>query len=165
MEVDTAADDELIWRFSEDGKYSTSNAYMLFFAANIPFPCADAIWKSKAPPRCKFFMWLAVHQRCLTADNLQRRGWPNTATCQLCLSAPETCTHLFAHCPFSVAVWLRLRSWTMADFLVPGPNFTTTEDWWLQVRKQVPKIYRRDFDTVTILVHWKIWKERNVRIF
>jgi hypothetical protein len=53
----------------------------------------------------------------------------------------------------------------MADFPVPGPNFTSTEDWWLQVRKQVPKIYRRDFDTVTILVHWKIWKERNVRIF
>jgi hypothetical protein len=50
-------------------------------------------------------------------------------------------------------------------FPVPGPNFTSTEDWWLLVRKQVPKIRRRDFDTVVILVHWRIWKERNSRIF
>jgi hypothetical protein len=28
-----------------------------------------------------------------------------------------------------------------------------------------PKNLRRDFDTVAILVHWRLWKERNARIF
>lgn len=29
----------------------------------------------------------------------------------------------------------------------------------------MPKIWSRDFDTVVILVHWRIWKERNSRMF
>jgi hypothetical protein len=146
-------DDKLIWMFSADGCFSTSSAYNLFFAANIHFPCAKAIWKSKAPPRCKFFMWLAVHRRCLTADNLERRGWPCTTTCQLCLSESETCTHLFVHCSFAAQVWQQIRSWTAADFPIPSDHFTSTEDWWLQVRKYAPKSIRRDFDAVVILVH------------
>jgi hypothetical protein len=62
-------------------------------------------------------------------------------------------------------VWRKLRTWSAATFRAPGPSFHTTEDWWLKARKQVPKPLRRDFDTVVILVHWKIWKERNARIF
>jgi hypothetical protein len=95
----------MVCKHTVDGEFSTSSAYGLFFAANIRFPCANTIWKSKAAPRCKFFMWLAVHRRCLTADNLQRWGWPNNATCELCLAAPETCTHLFVHCSFATQVW------------------------------------------------------------
>lgn len=157
--------DTLVWYHSGDGRYSTSSAYSLFFAANKRFPCAKPIWKSKAPARYKFFMWLAVHQRCLTADNLQRRGWPNSGSCQLCQADAETCAHLFVHCSFSIQVWRMIRVWSSAMFLVPGSRFTSTEDWWLVARKQVPKARRRDFDTVTILIHWRIWKERNSRIF
>jgi hypothetical protein len=62
-------------------------------------------------------------------------------------------------------VWLHIRAWAVADFPVPSPSFATTEDWWVQVRKRVPKHVRRDFDTVVILVNWKLWKERNSRIF
>jgi hypothetical protein len=144
--------DSMVWRHSVDGSFSTAGAYSLFFAANIRFPCANAIWKSKATPRCKFFMWLVVHQRCLTADNLQRRGWPNTATCQLCLAAPETCTHLFLHCPFSIQLWQVVKDWARADFPSPDAS-SSTEEWWLLVRKRAPKSVRRDFDAVVILVH------------
>lgn len=58
-----------------------------------------------------------------------------------------------------------IRSWTNADFPTPSPAFASTEEWWLQVRKRAPKHLRRDFDTVVILVHWKLWKERNIRTF
>jgi hypothetical protein len=33
------------------------------------------------------------------------------------------------------------------------------------VRKWAPKTLRRDFDAVVILVHWRIWKEHNSRVF
>jgi hypothetical protein len=62
-------------------------------------------------------------------------------------------------------VWHRFRSWTKEDFPTPSNIFRGTEDWWLTARKRAPKTLRRDFDTVTILVHWRIWKERNARIF
>jgi hypothetical protein len=165
VRLSTGTDDTLVWCHSSYGTFSTSSAYSLFFAANKCFPCARPIWKSKAPARCKFFMWLVVHGRCLTADNLQRRGWPNSTTCQLCQSEDETCAHLFIQCRFTTKVWRKIRSWASTRIPLPGQNFANTEDWWLLARKQVPKVRRRDFDTVVVLAHWRIWKERNSRIF
>jgi hypothetical protein len=157
--------DEAVWRCTKDGNFSVSSAYRLFFIANKEFACAKPIWKSKAPMRCKFFMWLAVHKRCLTADNLARRGWPHNPVCSLCQSVGENCTHLFVHCRFTRQVWCRVRAFSGAIFPVPGVAFQSTEHWWIVARKRAPKNLRRDFDTVAILVHWRIWKERNARIF
>jgi hypothetical protein len=151
--------DVAVWRCTKDGSFSVRSAYKLFFIANTKFVCAGPIWKSKATMRCKFFMWLVVHKRCLTADNLARRGWPHDPTCPLCQSAGEDCTHLFVHCRFSHQVWCRVQAWSGAIFPVPSKL------WWLAARKRAPKNLRRDFDTVVILVHWRIWKERNARIF
>jgi hypothetical protein len=39
------------------------------------------------------------------------------------------------------------------------------KDWWLTARKRAPKNHRRDFDTVAIMVNWRLWEERNARIF
>jgi hypothetical protein len=101
--------------------------------------------------KCKFFMWLAVHRRCLTADNLERRGWYHSAVCSLCSSANENCTHLFVHCRYTLQVRLRLRNWANADFPIPGIRFQTTEEWWLMAKKLAPKKVRRNFDTTSIL--------------
>ncbi|TVU34142.1 hypothetical protein EJB05_15971, partial [Eragrostis curvula] len=37
--------------------------------------------------------------------------------------------------------------------------------WWLRSRKRVPKRLRPGFDTLLILVAWRIWNERNNRVF
>jgi hypothetical protein len=34
-------------------------------------------------------------------------------------------------------------------------------EWWLVARKQVPKLGRKRFDSLTLLVRWSLWKERN----
>uniref|UniRef100_A0ACD5TYV8 Uncharacterized protein n=1 Tax=Avena sativa TaxID=4498 RepID=A0ACD5TYV8_AVESA len=115
--------------------------------------------------RCRFFMWLVAHKRCLTANNLARRGWPHNTSCPLCIVASEDCTHLFMHCHFTKHVWERVRTWSRANFPIPDDTFGSTNKWWLMARKRAPKSMRRDFDTVVILVHWTIWKERNSRIF
>lgn len=137
----------------------------MFFMANVRFACNKPIWKSKAPPRCKFFMWLVGHQRCLTADNLQRRGWPSNTTCPLCLAESENCTHLFVHCRFTQHLWRLFKLSTREHFITLDQNFNNTEDWWLKATSEVPKQACRNFDTVTILLHWRIWKELNARIF
>jgi hypothetical protein len=110
-------------------------------------------------------MWLVVHRRCLTADNLRRRGWPHTSSCPLCQVADEDCNHLFVHCRFTQQVWGRVRTWSKAAFPIPGDAHHNTEGWWLDARKRAPKNLRRDFDTMAILVHWRVWKERNARVF
>ena len=45
-----------------------------FFVGSIHFEPAKRVWKSWAPPRCKFFIWLASLNRCWTTDRLARRG-------------------------------------------------------------------------------------------
>jgi hypothetical protein len=75
-----------------------------------------------------------------------------------------TCSSI-APSPLPCGIASSLKAWSKAMFIIPGPTLLDTEDWWLRTRKQVPKKHRRDFDTVTILLHWKIWKERNSRIF
>ena len=157
--------DRLVWRLTGDLNFSVSSAYGMFFAANMRFACHKPIWKSKAPPRCKFFMWLVIHTRCLTADNLQRRGWPSNDVCPLCLLVVENCKHPFLLCRFTQQVWSRFRDWTRAQFSIPDDHFDSSESWWINTRKEIPKSARRNFDTITILIHWRIWKERNTRIF
>lgn len=159
--LDESQQDAVVWRFETGDEFSTSSAYHLFFAPNQDFGC-----ESKAPPRLKFFMWLVVHGRCLTADNLERRGWPNQGACVLCGAAQESCTHLFVHCHcrFATEVWLRFHDWLGTSFPIPACVNRCTKDW-LHARKAAPKQLRRDFDMVVILVHRCIWKERNARIF
>jgi hypothetical protein len=58
-----------------------------------------------------------------------------------------------------------MKSWTAGDIQIPNPSFKSTKERWVHVRKRVPKNLSRDFDKLTILVHWKLWKERNSRLF
>ena len=64
-----------------------------------------------------------------------------------------------------LTVWSRFRDWTRAQFSIPDDHFDSSESWWINTRKEIPKSARRNFDTITILIHWRIWKERNARIF
>jgi zinc-binding in reverse transcriptase len=61
------------------------------------------------PNKVKKFLWILVHNRLNSAQNLQRKGWLATATCVMCSnSSPETALHLFHDCPFAAQLLLRL---------------------------------------------------------
>lgn len=82
---------------------NTFNKYQVFFVEVNNCQVATIapwkkIWKSWAPPRCKFFMWLAENGRCRTADRLARRNLPHPQACPLCDQAEETIDHLLVSC-------------------------------------------------------------------
>lgn len=52
-----------------------------------------------------------------------------------------------------------------ASFPIPAADDKGTEDWWLHARKAAPKQIIKGIDAVVILLHWRLWKERNARIF
>ena len=73
--------DAISWRWTASGIYSMASAYRCqFVGAVAPFRVAK-IWKAHTEQKCKFFAWLAVHGKLLTADNLAIRGWPNDPIC------------------------------------------------------------------------------------
>ena len=59
---------------------------------------ASMVWKAWAPPKLKFFAWLALQDRIWTADRLEKRGWPNCGPCPLCKREQEMGIHLFVKC-------------------------------------------------------------------
>ena len=52
-----------IWRLSSSGQYSAKLAYESFFKGSNLFAPWEKIWKSWAPPKCRFFMWLVAHNK------------------------------------------------------------------------------------------------------
>jgi hypothetical protein len=70
----------------------------------IYFPTTQ-VWQARTQPKCKFFAWLVLHNRALTADNMQRKNWHCNPTCQLCFCQPETSSHLLADSNFTEAFW------------------------------------------------------------
>jgi len=103
--------DEIAWKFSESGQFLTSSAYLAQFLGSISTNLNEIIWSAWAPPKCKFFSWLAVQDRIWTVDRLHARGWPHNPACVLCRRAPETGMHLFAECRFTRRIWVDISTW------------------------------------------------------
>jgi hypothetical protein len=100
--------DSHIWRLSPSGQYSSKSACENFFQGSISFSPWERIWKSWAPNKCKFFIWLAAHKRCWTADRLAKRNLPHPATCPFCDQADETIDHVLTNCVFARQFWFNL---------------------------------------------------------
>jgi hypothetical protein len=104
------SEDKHIWRLTTDGKYSGKSAYEGLFLGSTLFGPCDKIWKTWAPPKCRFFMWLVAHKRCWIADRLARRNLPHPAHCLMCDQETETIDHLLVHCVFAREYWYQFLS-------------------------------------------------------
>ena len=90
------------------------------------------IWKSWAPPRVKFFAWLAFRKRLWTADRRRRHGLEACGPCWLCDQEEETVDHLLVNCSFAKVIWWNTLSWMECPctFLEP----MTLQQWWSHTR-------------------------------
>jgi hypothetical protein len=109
--------DKHVWMHSSSGMFSKS-CYKAFFMGSISFEPRKRLWKSWAPPKCKFFLWLAIRNKCWTTDRL-RRGLQHPVVCVLCDQEQETVQHLLCICSFARQFW--------HDILFPLSLGTKTE--------------------------------------
>ena len=108
-------EDTLRWKWTSNGIYTASSAYAIQFQGSVCSYDAKAIWNARAEGKQKFFTWLAVQNKVLTANNLIKRGWPRNEICSLCDQAEETITHLCLHCPFVKEVWHLINLWQQQE--------------------------------------------------
>ncbi|WVZ68209.1 hypothetical protein U9M48_017172 [Paspalum notatum var. saurae] len=156
--------DNFCWRWTPDHQYSAASAYKSCFVGSTLLAGAKVVWKARVPPRVKFFAWLALQDRCWTAERRRRHGLQDSDSCALCDQAVSSMDHLLTKCSFSREVWFRcfdVLGWTHR---LPSPDLSFI-DWWLQARKGFDKRSKRGFDSVVLLTVWVIWKERNDRVF
>ena len=72
--LDEGVDDEIVWKLSPSGEYTTSSAYKAQLDDSTASKMKSAVWNNWAPPKHKFFAWLIIQDRVWTTDRLQRRG-------------------------------------------------------------------------------------------
>jgi hypothetical protein len=66
-------EDAITRKWTSNGQYTVASAYECqFHGATIQFP-AMSIWQAMSEPKCKFFTWLVMHDRVLTANNLMKK--------------------------------------------------------------------------------------------
>ena len=96
-------DDGLRWSLKKTGTFDIRSFYMaLRDSSTVVFPW-KSIWRTKAPRRACFFLWMAAWNKILTCDNLNKRGYTLTSWCCMCCSSGETVDHLLINCPMASA--------------------------------------------------------------
>ena len=103
--------DQLRWRWTTGGTYSAKSCYLATFQGSAASYAWKLIWKNWAPPRVKFWHWLADQDRCWTGDRLARHGLQHNPRCPLCDQAVETLHHLLLECPFARQTWHEILAW------------------------------------------------------
>jgi len=131
--------DIICWKWNADTRYSTSSAYSAFFIGQHPVPGTKVLRKARAPAKCKFFIWLVLHNRCWTADRRKRHGLQDDDSCALCSQSSETIDHLLVVCPFSRELWFCLFRKVGWEVVAPTVHEYALADWWITARKQIQK--------------------------
>lgn len=119
--------DRVIWRWTEDGRYSAKSAYSMMHAGSIVMPGYRLIWKTWAPLWVKIFLWLAMKRRHWTGDRRARHGLETREPCYLCDQGTETIDHIIAACPFSREVWFYFLRALRRPLLSLA---ATSRAWW-----------------------------------
>lgn len=160
----TDSQDELHWRWTANGEYTAKSTYSIQFSGSFTTVDSQVLWKAPMEGKHKFFAWLLVQSKILTADKLLLRNWNCNLLCALCTASLETADHLCLHCPFAMQVWSLATAWSENLIQLPPAN-CTTEDWWRLSLRALPKSKRRTKAALLIYFAWNIWKERNRRVF
>ncbi|CAL1394093.1 unnamed protein product [Linum trigynum] len=173
------AQDERIWSFEKNGKFSVRTAYRYWFKKNtekeihweevdveteeqgIEVEAYDPmnwkrLWKLIIPPKVKIFLWKLAHNILPTGKNLESRKRDASPNCPFC-GLEETQNHIFRECDWAVRIWkpTPLRNFFELDgTLSPG-------SWLCEIMEMV------DDDTLGQLgvLLWFMWFERNNQCF
>jgi hypothetical protein len=165
IQCDPDVEDQITWRWTQTGEYTTKSAYHIQFQGRTKTRNIGTIWKAKTEPKCRFFAWILLHRKILTASNLAKRGWPHDPQCKLCNTEAETPTHLCKDCLFTKAIWSQLTIWYNLQNLPSCESTISVNGWWKKCRLKIDKHSRPSFDGLIIYFWWNIWKERNRRTF
>jgi hypothetical protein len=157
-------EDKHFFRLAANEKFS-KEAYRGFFMGSSEFEPFHRIWKTWAPPKTKFFMWLVAHRKVWTADRLQKRGMDHPERCPLCDQDQETLDHMLIGCVFAREFWFKLLLQVNLQLLAPQSEDSAFLEWWRTLCTKVSGIARDGLNSLVILGVWTLWKQHNGCVF
>lgn len=161
--------DVLVWK-TNDGELSTflvGLAWDSIRPRGVQVPWFRVVWHTHAVPRHSVHLWLIMGRKLMTQDRL--RQWDvgesvnlNLLRCPLCRLQPDSHTHLFFECTYSMQVWNSVCP--LAGMQNEPPSWDTIIAWIQTISKRNSRksvVPRLVFDAASYLV----WQERNLRIY
>ncbi|KAG7543566.1 Endonuclease/exonuclease/phosphatase [Arabidopsis thaliana x Arabidopsis arenosa] len=138
------APDRRIWLASSDGNYTTKSGYTIAREEksdledqkeNEGCNWLEEVWRTKASPKAKLFLWKALVGAIPTGMQLVSRGMHLDSSCLRC-KEPESIYHLLFNCSFAQQVW----SLAPLVGLEEMPLFSEVHKGlsWLREKKQLP---------------------------
>jgi ribonuclease HI len=115
--------------------------------------------KLKCPLKGKIFLWLALYNKVLTWDNLQKRRRNEPGRHPLCFCCDESVHHLFLKCGYVGQVWKVMEILTGQKMFWRGDRVEEALEIW---------ITNQDTDGVKalpVIVLLGVWLARNSAIF
>jgi hypothetical protein len=162
---DNEVPDTFSWPWAGGGTYTAKSTYDMLVQGSVRFQLADAIWKAKATPKSKLFMWLAVQHRIWTSDRRFRHGLQAHSTwCFVCLQEEDTAEHILIQCVVAREVLFRCGHALKINLRIPSME-DTIEAWWSAERLRCSTRERRWFDGLICTVGYALWKNRNAEAF
>ena len=161
----TQQPDEIVWRWTADGVYTAKSAYNIQFQGIFTTFDGRTLWKAHAEGKHKFFTWLLLHSKLLTADKLMIRNWPCNPICSLCDQEFETALHLCFNCSYAKEVWHLVFNWAHLDPSSLLPDCDDIQTWWASVIQQHNSKKQRSVAAILMMSAWNIWNERNRWVF
>jgi hypothetical protein len=117
------------------------------------------IWQAFAEPKCKFFAWLVMHDKVLTADNMLKRNWECNYNCSLCLYLHETTQHLLTQCNFIEAAWNLVATGFNLHIYNDFPSDEGPREWVTALLASGSKKEKRKRIGMLCIFWWMIWKK------
>jgi hypothetical protein len=157
--------DILRWGYSTAGIFNIKEAYLLQgqHQEQRKEHIWSKVWNPALWPKVSTFLWLVVHNRALTWDNLRKRGFIGPSICALCHQQEETKEHLFNGCHYSQQIWDQ-GAQAMRRSNQDRSSINDTIENWDHSTYNNP-ILNLIWQLLSGFILWQIWKERNKRIF
>lgn len=101
-------EDTLVWRIQKNGRFLACNAYHYCIKDSIDTSHLrisekwELIWKIKAHPRVKNFLWQLCKNCVPIRLRLIDKGVQCSSLCGICGESVEDVKHLFLYCPKSI---------------------------------------------------------------
>ena len=159
--------DRRLWRLETSSVYTVRSAYK-FLNANVAVDQAvpvSSLWHKNVPLKVVIFAWRLFRDRLPTKDNLSRRHVIDTDA-QPCIGdcgEMETSSHLFLHCDFFGYVWNFILRWLGIYYVMS----CDVSSHFIQFSfiGGAAKSKQYILQVIWFATVWKIWKERNNRVF
>ncbi|GLJ53973.1 hypothetical protein SUGI_1154190 [Cryptomeria japonica] len=153
----------MLWSASKLGDYRVNLGYdfQRKRERNGKWP-STLCWSMWPLPKARAFLWISIHGRILTSSRLKSIGISGPNWCIMCKQQEESIDRLLYWCPFASQCW----DWLLDLLHFPTVKNLTLKDFLLSwLTKGKFSKWGILWIVSPSMLGWRIWKERNKRIF